>query len=91
MTQISMTVNGKAVSANVEDRTLLVTFIREHLGLTGTHVGCETSQCGACTVHDHLLRSCDPKSNAHAQVCAFALDGVKNVTDEPTDQRTRRF
>ena len=55
-----MTVNGKSVSADVEDRTLLVTFIREHLGLTGTHVGCETSQCGACTVHVHgqAMKSC---------------------------------
>ena len=60
MTQISMTVNGKAVSADVEDRTLLVSFIREHLGLTGTHVGCETSQCGACTVHvdGQAMKSC---------------------------------
>ena len=60
MTQISMTVNGKAVSADVEDRTLLVSFIREHLGLTGTHVGCETSQGGACTVHvdGQAMKSC---------------------------------
>lgn len=48
--KISMKVNGKAVAAEVEDRTLLVTFIREHLRLTGTHVGCDTAQCGACTV-----------------------------------------
>jgi len=48
---VSMTVNGKAMSGNVEGRTLLVQFIREHLGLTGTHVGCDTSQCGACVVH----------------------------------------
>ena len=60
MTHISMTVNGKSVSADVEDRTLLVTFIREQLGLTGTHVGCETSQCGACTVHvdGQAMKSC---------------------------------
>jgi aerobic carbon-monoxide dehydrogenase small subunit len=51
MTTVSLTVNGKAVSADVEDRTLLVTFLRETLGLTGTHVGCDTSQCGACVVH----------------------------------------
>jgi carbon-monoxide dehydrogenase small subunit len=49
--KISMTVNGKPVSAEVEARTLLVTFIREQLRLTGTHVGCDTAQCGACTVH----------------------------------------
>jgi carbon-monoxide dehydrogenase small subunit len=51
MTAVSMTVNGKAVSADVEDRTLLVHLIRETLGLTGTHIGCDTSQCGACVVH----------------------------------------
>ena len=50
MTAISMTVNGKAVTADVEPRTLLVQYIREKLRLTGTHVGCDTSQCGACTV-----------------------------------------
>ena len=48
---VSLTVNGKPVSATVEGRTLLVQFLREHLGLTGTHVGCDTSQCGACVVH----------------------------------------
>ena len=49
--KISMTVNGKAVSAEVEERTLLVHFLREQLRLTGTHVGCDTAQCGACTIH----------------------------------------
>ncbi len=48
---VSMTVNERAVSAEVEPRTLLVQYLREHLGLTGTHVGCDTSQCGACVVH----------------------------------------
>src|SRR6185295_8149441 len=48
---LSLTVNGKAVEASVDPRTLLVQFIREHLRLTGTHVGCDTAQCGACTVH----------------------------------------
>ena len=51
MTEIQMTVNGKAVRGTVEGRTLLVNFLREDLRLTGTHVGCDTSQCGACTVH----------------------------------------
>jgi carbon-monoxide dehydrogenase small subunit len=51
MPTVSMTVNGKSVTADVEPRTLLVQYLREHLGLTGTHVGCDTSQCGACVVH----------------------------------------
>jgi carbon-monoxide dehydrogenase small subunit len=50
MTAVSITVNGKPASADVEDRTLLVHFLRENLGLTGTHIGCDTSQCGACVV-----------------------------------------
>jgi aerobic carbon-monoxide dehydrogenase small subunit len=60
MTTVSMTVNGKSVSADVEPRTLLVQYLREHLGLTGTHVGCDTSQCGACVVHvnGESLKSC---------------------------------
>jgi carbon-monoxide dehydrogenase small subunit len=55
-----MTVNGKKVSADCEGRTLLVQYLREKLGLTGTHVGCDTSQCGACTVHINGLpiKSC---------------------------------
>jgi aerobic carbon-monoxide dehydrogenase small subunit len=51
MPKVSMTVNGQSVSADVDARTLLVEFLREHLKLTGTHVGCDTSQCGACVVH----------------------------------------
>ncbi len=51
MSSIKLTVNGKPISAEVEDRTLLVHLLRDHLGLTGTHIGCDTSQCGACTVH----------------------------------------
>ena len=51
MPSVSMTVNGKSVSGNVEGRTLLVDFLRNDLRLTGTHVGCDTSQCGACVVH----------------------------------------
>jgi carbon-monoxide dehydrogenase small subunit len=58
--KVSMKVNGKAVSAEVEARTLLVNFIREHLRLTGTHVGCDTAQCGACTVsmNGKAVKSC---------------------------------
>ncbi|MBT6262651.1 MAG: (2Fe-2S)-binding protein [Rhodospirillaceae bacterium] len=60
MPTVSMTVNGQAVSGEVEDRTLLVEFIRENLNLTGTHVGCDTSQCGACVVHVNgdSMKSC---------------------------------
>jgi len=58
--KVSMKVNGKAVSAEVEERTLLVTFIREQLRLTGTHVGCDTAQCGACTVqmNGNVVKAC---------------------------------
>jgi aerobic carbon-monoxide dehydrogenase small subunit len=60
MPSVKMSVNGKEVSGEVEGRTLLVQFIRDHLGLTGTHVGCDTSQCGACTVHvdGRAVKSC---------------------------------
>ena len=51
MPTINLSVNGKSVSADVEERTLLVYFLREHMRLTGTHIGCDTSQCGACVVH----------------------------------------
>jgi len=57
---VSLTVNGKAVSATLDPRTLLVQLLREHLRLTGTHVGCDTGQCGACTVHvnGRAVKSC---------------------------------
>ncbi len=57
---VSLMVNGKAVSRDVEERTLLVELLREHLGLTGTHVGCDTSQCGACVVQldGRSIKSC---------------------------------
>ena len=57
---LSMTVNGNPVRADIDPRTLLVEFLRNHLGLTGTHVGCDTAQCGACTVHlnGRAVKSC---------------------------------
>ena len=60
MTQVSMTVNGKAVSGDIEGRTLLSDFLRTDLYLTGTHIGCDTSQCGACVVHVNgvAVKSC---------------------------------
>jgi len=59
--KVSMTVNGKPATAEVEERTLLVNFIRENLRLTGTHVGCDTAQCGACTLHlnGRAVKSCN--------------------------------
>ena len=60
MTKVAMSVNGKPVSGEVEGRTLLVQYLREGLGMTGTHVGCDTSQCGACVVHvnGRAVKSC---------------------------------
>ena len=57
---VTMTVNGQSVTRDVEPRTLLVQYLREHLGLTGTHIGCDTSQCGACVVHvdGRSVKSC---------------------------------
>ena len=76
MTTVNLTVNGKAVSASVEDRTLLVHFLRDHLNLTGTHVGCDTSQCGACVVHvdGHAVKSCT--------ALVGQVDGAKITTIE---------
>ena len=76
MVQVAMTVNGKAVTANVDARTLLVQFIREHLRLTGTHVGCDTSQCGACVVH------VDGKAIKSCTVLALRLEGATVRTIE---------
>jgi aerobic carbon-monoxide dehydrogenase small subunit len=76
MPTVSMTVNGKAVSGNVEARTLLVQYLREHLGLTGTHVGCDTSQCGACVVH------IDGKSVKSCTMLALQANGASVTTIE---------
>src|SRR6186997_3297573 len=73
---VAMTVNGKAVSGKVEARTLLVQFLREHLGLTGTHVGCDTSQCGACVVH------MDGKAVKSCTLLAVQCDGAQVTTIE---------
>ena len=76
MVSVSMTVNGKAAKGEVEDRTLLVDFLRGNLGLTGTHVGCDTSQCGACVVHFNgdSVKSCT--------ILAVQADGAKVTTIE---------
>ena len=76
MTNINMTVNGKAVSREVPDETLLSEFLRENLRLTGTHVGCDTSQCGACVVH------VDGKAIKSCSTLAVSLDGADVTTIE---------
>jgi carbon-monoxide dehydrogenase small subunit len=76
MTKVAMTVNGRAVTGEVEPRLLLVEFLRENLGLTGTHVGCDTSQCGACVV------SVDGRSLKSCSVFAVQLEGAKVTTIE---------
>ena len=76
MPAVSMTVNGKAVSGDVEARTLLVQFLREQLRLTGTHVGCDTSQCGACVVH------VDGVAAKSCTLLALQLDGASITTIE---------
>ena len=73
---VSLTVNGKQVTAELDPRTLLVEFLRNELGLTGTHVGCDTSQCGACTVHvdGNAVKSCT--------ILAAQTQGAKVMTIE---------
>ncbi len=80
MPTVSMTVNGKAVSGDVEARTLLVQFIRENLKLTGTHVGCDTSQCGACVVHVNgkSVKSCTVLASQAEGADVTTIEGVAN-------------
>ena len=73
---VSFTLNGEAVSAQVDARTLLVEMIREHLGRTGTHVGCDTSQCGACVIH------VDGRSVKSCTMLAVQADGAGIVSIE---------
>ena len=78
MTMVNLTLNGKQVSADVPDNTLLVTFIRETMGLTGTHVGCDTSQCGACVVHvdGESLKSCTMLAAAAEGASVTTIEGI---------------
>jgi aerobic carbon-monoxide dehydrogenase small subunit len=76
MAMVSMTVNGSPVSREVEDNTLLAVFLREQLGLTGTHVGCDTTQCGCCVVH------LDGRSVKSCTVLAVQADGSAVTTIE---------
>lgn len=78
MTVVSMTVNGKKVSADVEARALLVHYVRDALGLTGTHVGCDTSQCGACVVHvnGRAVKSCTMLAGQAENAEVVTIEGL---------------
>ena len=89
MSAISMKVNGKAVCGEVESRTLLVDFIRTNLGRTGTHVGCDTSQCGACVVHidGKAVKSCTTLAVACEGADVTTIEGIsKNGALHPMQQ-----
>ena len=79
--RVSMKVNGKPVSADIEERTLLVSFIRENLRLTGTHVGCDTAQCGACTVHmnGRAIKSCSIVAMQAEGADILTIEGVAHA------------
>jgi carbon-monoxide dehydrogenase small subunit len=80
MVQVKMTVNGKPASGDVEGRTLLVQFLRENLHLTGTHVGCDTSQCGACVVHVNgtAIKACTMLAAEAEGAEVLTIEGVGN-------------
>ena len=95
MVTVSMTVNGKSVSDDVEPRTLLVQFLREHLRLTGAHVGCDTSQCGACVVlvDGKSAKSCtmlaaqaEGVGAALTSLLLFENDELLRILGVPTDE-----
>ncbi|MEX0404313.1 (2Fe-2S)-binding protein [Aquibium sp. LZ166] len=83
MSEIEMVVNGRTVTGNVEDRTLLVHFLRENLGLTGTHVGCDTSQCGACVVHldGKAVKSCSMLAVQASGSDVVTIEGLADGAD----------
>jgi len=80
MPTVTMTVNGRKVSGDVEARTLLVQYLREKLALTGTHVGCDTSQCGACVVHvnDTSVKSCTLLAVQAEGASVTTIEGLSN-------------
>ena len=92
MPAVAMTVNGKAVTADVDPRTLLVEFLREHLRLTGTHVGCDTSQCGACVVHVNgkALKSCTTFAWQVEGASVTTIEGLA-AADEPLHPMQEAF
>ena len=83
MANVTMTVNGRTVERTVEDRTLLVQFLREDLGLTGTHVGCDTSQCGACVVNidGKAVKSCTTLAVQANGASIMTIEGLADGAD----------
>ena len=81
MTKVTVTVNGKSVSRDVEGRTLLSSFLRDGLGLTGTHIGCDTAQCGACVVHvdGRAVKSCAVFAVDVAGASVKTIEGMANA------------
>ena len=81
---ISLTVNGKAVAADVEPRTLLAQLLREHLHLTGTHIGCDTAQCGACTVHldGRAVKACNMLAAQAQGAHITTIEGISGEQGE---------
>ncbi len=83
MPSVTLTVNGKKATAEVENRTLLVQLLREQLGLTGTHVGCDTSQCGACVVHvdGNSVKSCTLLAVQAEGANVLTIEGLANGSE----------
>lgn len=83
MSEVTITVNGRSVTKSVEDRTLLVHFLREDMGLTGTHIGCDTSQCGACVVHvdGKAVKSCTLLAAQASGSSVVTIEGLANGAD----------
>ncbi len=83
MATVTMTVNGKNITGTVDDRTLLVQFLRENLNLTGTHVGCDTSQCGSCVVHvdGKAVKSCTLLAAQASGATVVTIEGLANGTE----------
>jgi aerobic carbon-monoxide dehydrogenase small subunit len=83
VSKVTLTVNGKAVSVEVEDRTLLVHVLRDHLNLTGTHVGCDTSQCGSCVVHidGRAVKSCTVLAGQADGTSVTTIEGISKADE----------
>ncbi len=83
-TSVSLTVNGKSVTADIDPRMLLTQFLREHLHLTGTHIGCDTAQCGACTVHldGRAVKACNMLAVQAAGAQVTTIEGISGIDGE---------